>query len=62
MKPKWAKKLNKSEWRHLQETTCGDRPTLASFMRNFEHHNKNSDECRECREIARKIGLVKEEK
>ena len=62
MKAKWQRKLTKKEIKHIKETT--DRGTLIEFKRNHIQHEiwreefpENSDPCRECREIAKKLNF-----
>lgn len=60
MKPKWQKKLKKSEIQHINESTVSG--TLAQFKRNREQHweevkKGKSDPCPECGAIATKLGL-----
>lgn len=53
MKPKWHKKLTKSEIKHIKDTTqTGSR---AAFFRNREWQKENNVECFECEIIERKL-------
>jgi hypothetical protein len=58
---KWQKKLTKKELAHMKEYNNG---TLATLKQNREHQRQYDQEnpdrmeaCRECRNIARKLGL-----
>ena len=56
-KPKWRRKLNKSETEHLAATSCTGKPNLASFKRNLIEQNAEGITCSECDAIARKLGI-----
>ncbi len=64
-RPKWAKKLTASQWRHLVEDACDGRPTLAAVRRTVEWQREQDAVapegarpcCWECHEIARVLGL-----
>lgn len=53
--PKWQRKLNAAERKHLRET-C-DRVTLKAFKKNFEGQQQEGIVCWDCRSIARKLGI-----
>lgn len=63
-RPKWAKPLNASEWRHLCESSATGRPTLGGLKRNREHQRQfeggehvDVRGCYDCRHIAIKLGI-----
>ena len=60
MKPKWQKKLKKSEIKHINKTT--DSGTLTQFKSNRKFHlgkiaDGEIDPCFDCKMIASKLGL-----
>ena len=55
MKPKWHKKLNKKDLKHIRETT--DTGSLKQFKVNFEFQEKYNMRCWECKNIADKLGI-----
>jgi hypothetical protein len=49
-RPKWAKKLNSSEWQHLKEGQPDSKvPSLRQFRADREWQKKNGEPCLHCR-------------
>jgi hypothetical protein len=55
--PKWQKRLNASERKHIRDTTSHN--TLHELKTNieFQRHNVHVDPCWLCRQIANKLGI-----
>lgn len=60
-KPKWMKKLTAKDLQHLQEGLNMEEPTLRAFKLAREEQRRHSIDCCDCKRIAIKIGIEREE-